>query len=237
MQTIYHAANTRGHANYGWLDTSHTFSFSHYYNPERMRFGMLRVLNDDVVAPGMGFGTHPHENMEIISIPLEGALEHKDSMGHVSVLRKGEIQVMSAGTGLQHSEYNHSKTEAVHFLQLWIMPEEQQVKPRYDQQPYDLDFSKNDFTEVVGPKGSTSGLWVHQQAWINLGLGNAGTKLSYSLHNPQHGVYVFVIEGECMVGEQKLYRRDGLAVWDTNILTLECLAGDTQLLLIEIPLS
>lgn len=237
MEAIYHPASSRGHANYGWLDTSHTFSFSHYYNPERMRFGMLRVLNDDVVAPGMGFGTHPHENMEIISIPLQGALEHKDSMGHVSVLRKGEVQVMSAGSGLQHSEYNHSKTESVHFLQLWIMPEVQQVKPRYDQKTYDLFSLENDFTEVVGPKDSASGLWIHQQAWLSMGRGHAGAKMSYSLHRPHHGVYVFVIEGTCVVGEQELQRRDGLAVWNTNILNLECLAGDTQLLLIEIPLS
>lgn len=237
MKTIYHPANTRGQVDFGWLKSAHSFSFGHYYDPQRMGFGMLRVLNDDVVSPGMGFGTHPHENMEIISIPLEGALEHKDSMGHVSVLKQGEIQVMSAGTGIQHSEYNHSKKETVSFLQLWIIPNAKQVQPRYDQQSYTLNENGTGFTEVVGPKDQSKGLWIHQQAWLSLGQAETGQTLSYTLHQETHGLYIFIIEGSCRLNDRTLNKRDGLAVWDTQSISLECQDSQTKVLLIETPLS
>ena len=169
MKTIIHKADSRGKADHGWLKSHHSFSFANYYNPERMNFGVLRVLNDDRLAAGMGFGAHPHANMEIISIPLEGDLEHKDSMGNTTVIKEGDVQVMSAGTGVQHSEYNHSKTEEVKFLQIWVIPNKQDVEPRYDQVSIRDIQKENEFYQIVSPNEGESGVWVHQDAWFYLG--------------------------------------------------------------------
>src|SRR6188508_2139805 len=160
--TVLHKANTRGHADHGWLNAYHSFSFASWYNPDRIQFGTLRVLNDDTVAPGMGFGTHPHDNMEIISIPLEGDLEHKDSMGNTTVIRNGDIQVMSAGSGIQHSEYNKNKDQSVKFLQIWVFPNKKNVTPRYDQITLNINDRHNKLQQIISPNVDDAGVWIHQ---------------------------------------------------------------------------
>ena len=179
--TVLHKANTRGDANHGWLHSKHTFSFANYYNPERMHFGVLRVLNDDKVAPAKGFGTHPHDNMEIISIPLEGDLEHKDSMGNVSVIRHGDIQVMSAGSGITHSEYNKNSNEEVKFLQIWLFPNKRNVTPRYDQITLNDTDRKNKLQQILSPDPNDAGVWIHQDAWFHLGEFDKAFTIPYSL--------------------------------------------------------
>jgi redox-sensitive bicupin YhaK (pirin superfamily) len=233
---VLHKANTRGHANHGWLDSFHTFSFSNYHNPERMHFGVLRVLNDDHVAPGMGFGTHPHNNMEIISIPLEGDLEHKDSMGTTAVIKHGDIQVMSAGSGITHSEYNKNSDKPVKFLQIWVYPKTKNVEPRYDQITLNLADRKNKLQQILSPKADDEGVWIHQDAWFHLTDMDAGTELEYTLKKPGNGVYAFVIKGDVTVGSQALNTRDGLGVWDVNSLKLKATTG-TELLLMEVPMN
>lgn len=236
MKSVLHPANQRGHADHGWLDTHHTFSFASYYNPERVRFGKLRVLNDDIVQPGMGFGTHPHDNMEIISIPLKGALAHKDSMGHVRTIEENEVQVMSAGTGLTHSEFNGSDTEAVNFLQIWIFPEHANVEPRYEQTMFDPAKYHNQLFEIVGPKGKAQNLWINQQAWMYRSRLDTGKSVSHSPHSSDHGVYVFVIEGEVQIGDQQLEKRDGLGLYAMESVTVEAIS-DAEVLLIEVPMD
>jgi quercetin 2,3-dioxygenase len=233
MKTVLFPANERGHADHGWLNSYHSFSFASYYDPNKIHYGMLRVLNDDTVAPGMGFGTHPHDNMEIVSIPLEGILEHKDSMGHTQTLRPGEVQLMSAGTGLQHSEYNHSKTEAVKFLQVWVFPKERNIKPRYNQKMFDV---KNHWTTVVSPGGEDGSLDINQDAWFCLAKPNETETLSYELHAEDHGVYLFVIEGSAEIGDHKLGRRDAIGISETRSLKINAEKG-SHLLLIEIPMK
>ena len=169
MKKALHPAGSRGHANHGWLESYHSFSFANYYNPERMQFGTLRVLNDDRVAPGMGFGTHPHRNMEIISIPLSGDLEHKDSMGNTTVIREGDVQVMSAGTGVNHSEYNKNKDREVAFLQIWVLPNKVNVAPRYDQISLNPSDLRDNWHAVLGPEGGDGDLWIYQDAWFHMG--------------------------------------------------------------------
>ena len=181
MKSVLHLANTRGHANHGWLDSHHSFSFANYYNPERMNFGVLRVLNDDRVDPGQGFGMHPHDNMEIISIPLEGDLEHKDSMGNTAMIKQGDIQVMSAGTGIRHSEYNKNKDKQVKFLQIWVFPNKKNVTPRYDQINLPGMEVKNEFHQILSPRPDDAGVWIHQNAWFSMGNFDKKTKLSYTL--------------------------------------------------------
>lgn len=235
--TVLHKANTRGKADHGWLNSHHSFSFASYYNPERMNFGVLRVLNDDVVAPGKGFGTHPHNNMEIISIPLQGDLEHKDNMGNSTGIKSGDIQVMSAGTGILHSEYNANKDQEVKFLQIWVVPNEKNVVPRYDQITLNIDDRKNKLQQVLSPNPDDDGVWIHQDAWFNMTNLEAGKSLSYTLKNPeQNGVYVFVLKGDVTVNNQALNTRDGFGVWDVNELDIK---GDsnTELLLMEVPMS
>ncbi|HQU61495.1 MAG TPA: pirin family protein, partial [Saprospiraceae bacterium] len=214
--TVLHKANTRGHANHGWLNSHHSFSFASYYNPERMHFGVLRVLNDDTVAPGMGFGAHPHDNMEIISIPLEGDLEHKDSMGNTAVIRHGDVQVMSAGTGIRHSEYNRNKDNQVKFLQIWVFPNKRDVKPRYDQITLDLADRHNKFQQILSPNPDDEGVWIHQDAWFHLGKLDEGVALDYSIKKAGNGLYAFVLEGDITIDGQTLNRRDGFGVWDTD---------------------
>ncbi|MDR1517789.1 MAG: pirin family protein [Dysgonamonadaceae bacterium] len=236
MKTIYHKANTRGHANHGWLNTYHTFSFANYYNPKRMNFGVLRVLNDDTVMGGEGFDTHPHRDMEIVSIPLEGALRHGDSMGNEGVIRKGEIQVMSAGTGVLHSEKNDSPTEAVKFLQIWIFPQELKVKPRYAQITIADNTKPNDFQQILSPYNNDGGLWIHQDAWFFLADFEKGTAKEYRVKKEGNGVYVFVIKGEAKIGNQILGERDGLGISDTDKFTLEA-STDSEILLMDIPMA
>lgn len=234
MTLVRHNANTRGTANFGWLLSKHTFSFGRYYNPERIHFGALRVLNDDIVEPGMGFGTHPHDNMEIVSIPLEGDLEHKDSTGNTEVIRQGDVQIMSAGYGLTHSEYNHSKTKRVNFLQIWVLPKKQDIEPRYQQITFDPARRKNQLQTVVAPDDE-SALWINQNAWFLLTDLDAGKSITYPLHQRGNGVYVFAINGEATVNGEKLGKRDAVGLLDTEQVELTA-DKDAQLLLIEVPM-
>ncbi len=236
MQTIFHRADSRGHANHGWLNSYHTFSFANYQNNERTNFGVLRVLNDDTVTQGMGFGTHPHRDMEIISIPLEGDLEHKDSMGTTAVIKKGEIQVMSAGTGVMHSEYNKNKEEAVKFLQIWVFPREVGVEPRYDQKDIKSEEKINDFQQILSPNKDDDGVWIHQDAWFNLANFTKGNSKNYNLNINGNGVYAFVLKGSAKIGDQILNERDGFGIWDTESFNVEALEN-TEILLMEVPME
>ncbi len=235
-KTILHKAETRGDANHGWLHSRHTFSFADYYNAERIHFGALRVLNDDTVEAGMGFGTHPHDNMEIISIPLEGDLEHKDSMGNVSVIKHGDIQVMSAGTGIRHSEYNKSKDKPVKFLQIWIFPNVKNVKPRYDQITLNLADRHNKLQQILSPSAADEGVWIHQNAWFHLGKFDKGFGVDYKVKANWNGVYVFILSGDVTINEQPLNKRDGFGIWDTETISIKA-DSDVEFLLMEIPMS
>lgn len=236
MKTIYHAADDRGHANHGWLDTYHSFSFGGYYDPMKVDFGALRVLNDDTVSGGMGFGKHPHNDMEIISIPLEGALKHEDSTGTSGIISKGDVQVMSAGTGILHSEKNASIKDTVKFLQIWIIPNKQSVPPRYDQVST-LDYKiPNDFQLIVSPDSENPGVWIHQDSWLHLADFEAETSKLYSFQKEGNGIYIFVIEGSIEVGEHTLNRRDGLGITDTNQVEITA-TSKSEFLLIEVPME
>lgn len=236
MKTILHKAETRGHANHGWLDSYHTFSFSGYYDPERIHFGALRVLNDDTVAGGMGFGKHPHDNMEIISIPTMGDLEHQDSMGTKQVIRQGDVQAMSAGTGIEHSEKNKNHDQQVKFFQIWIFPNKKNVEPRYDQKNFTEAEKHNKLLTVVSPIASNDGgVQIHQDAWFSLGKLDKDFTTSYSLKKNGNGVYVFVIEGTVTVSGEKLNRRDGLGITDTDQLSIKA-DSNAEILLMEVPM-
>ena len=235
--TILHKAGTRGHANHGWLNSHHSFSFAGYYNPERMHFGVLRVLNNDLVAPGMGFATHPHENMEIISIPLQGSLAHQDSMGNNAVIKRGDVQVMSAGTGVRHSEYNASKTDVVKFLQIWLFPNKKDVTPRYDQITLNEDDRKNKFQQILSPNPDDAGVWIHQDAWFNLGAFDKGVAARYTLNRKGNGVYAFVLNGDVTLNGERLATRDGLGVWDVDTLDVTAESDNTEVLLMEVPMA
>lgn len=237
MNTVLHKADTRGDANHGWLQSKHSFSFANYHNPERMHFGVLRVLNDDKVSPGMGFGTHGHQNMEIISIPLEGDLEHKDSMDNTTVIKSGDIQILSAGTGITHSEYNKNKDKEVKFLQIWVLPKEKNVTPRYDQITLDVEDRVNQFQQVLSPNSEDSGVWVHQNAWFNMTNLDKGKTLTYKLNNPeQNGVYAFILNGDATINNQSLNKRDGFGLWDISTLDIKA-DTDAEILLMEIPMQ
>jgi redox-sensitive bicupin YhaK (pirin superfamily) len=236
MKTVLHRANTRGKADHGWLNSHHSFSFANYRNPERMNFGVLRVLNDDRVAGGMGFGTHPHDNMEIISIPLEGALEHQDSMGNVAVIKKGDVQVMSAGTGIRHSEYNKNKDEEVKFLQIWLFPNKRNVTPRYDQIALDESKMKNTFHQILSPNKDDEGVWIHQNAWFHLSDMDQGECLDYNFKKEGNGLYAFVLEGDMTIEGQDLHARDGFGLWDTNKVSIKA-DSNARLLLMEVPMQ
>ena len=237
MKSIIHRANTRGHANHGWLDSYHSFSFAGYYDLQRMNFGMLRVLNDDVVKPGMGFGTHPHRDMEIISIPLKGALSHKDSMGNKRSIEVGEVQAMSAGTGITHSEFNDSRTDDVNFLQLWIIPEAQGVEPRYFQKEFDEAGRNNQFQTLVSPlKNPVDGsLLVNQNASIKMVDLEEGKELNYD-YNSGSGVYYFLIDGQVTIDGETLNKRDAIGVWDTSQTTIKA-NKTSKLLAIDVPMN
>lgn len=236
MHSVIHKAETRGNANHGWLKSHHTFSFANYYNPERMNFGLLRVLNDDTVAAGMGFGTHPHDNMEIVSIPLEGDLEHKDSMGNVAVIKEGDLQVLSAGTGITHSEYNKNKNKEVKFLQIWIFPKEKNVTPRYDQISIRDIAKNNEFYQVLSPNKDDQGVWINQEAWFHIGKFEKGNSDTYKLKKEGNGVYAFILEGEVEINNEILSERDGMGVWDTDSIHVNA-TENTRILLMEVPMS
>ncbi len=222
---------------HGWLRSKHTFSFGNYFNPERLHFGALRVLNDDEVAPGKGFGKHPHSNMEIISIPLQGNLEHTDSMGNTSIIKKGDVQVMSAGTGILHSEFNASQTEEVRFLQIWIVPNQEDVEPKYGQLSLDIKDRKNRLQQIVSPDPEDDGLWIHQNAWLQMTRLENGHTLYYKLNDPMNNaVPAFVIAGQVSINGQHLVNRDGYGIWDVDELQIAA-EEDVELLLIEIPMG
>lgn len=234
---VLHKAQSRGKANHGWLNSFHTFSFANYYNPERMNFGALRVLNDDTVEAGMGFGTHPHQNMEIISIPLEGDLEHKDSMGNVSVIRHGDVQVMSAGTGIYHSEYNKNKDSRVKFLQIWVIPNQSNVQPRYDQITLRLEDRENRLQQILSPNADDEGVWIHQNAWFYLGTFDEGKEVQHELNMKDNGLYAFVLKGSFEVEGQELTERDGLGIWSIDAVNIKALKPASELLLMEVPMK
>ncbi len=235
MNTVIHKADTRGHANHGWLDSHHTFSFANYHNPERMNFGVLRVLNDDRVMAGQGFGTHPHNNMEIISIPLEGDLEHKDSMGNVKVIKEGDVQIMSAGTGVTHSEYNQNKDKEVKFLQIWVFPKEKDITPRYDQISLRDIAKENELYQIVSPNNDDSGVWINQDAWFHLGKFNKGASDAYTIKKEGNGIYAFVLEGEVAIEGEQLTKRDGIGVWNTTSMAITA-TEDAKVLLMDVPM-
>lgn len=236
MKIIIHPSETRGAVNLGWLKSRHTFSFGNYHNPERMHFGALRVLNDDYVIPGAGFGTHPHDNIEIITIPLSGTLEHKDSMGNKGLVKTGEIQVMSAGTGIYHSEYNASNDVPVEFLQIWLFPNKREVAPRYDQVKIDEAASKNDWLQLISPNPSDDGAWIHQRAWFHIGELDAGKSLNYTLKDAKNGVYAFVIHGIVQINGETLSDRDGIGIWETESLQIKAI-NQSKILIMEVPLN
>lgn len=235
--TVFHKAETRGHANHGWLDSQHTFSFANYYNPDRMNFGVLRVLNDDVVDGGMGFAKHTHDNMEIISIPLEGDLEHKDSMGNTTIIRHGDVQVMSAGTGISHSEFNRNKDKKVRFLQIWVIPDTKNVSPRYDQITLNINDRYNALQQVLSPHPEDAGVWIHQNAWFHMGKFDVNFSTSYDVKSKGNGVYAFVINGDVTINGQALNYRDGLGLWDIDQLKITSNSQDAELLLMEVPME
>jgi len=235
MKTIYHAADSRGDANHGWLKSRHTFSFANYHNPERVGFGALRVINDDFVIGGQGFGNHSHRNMEIISIPLSGKLAHGDSIGNEGIIETGEIQVMSAGTGITHSEMNGNDAEAVRFLQIWVIPNKMDVAPRYQQVHMGDIMRPNEFSQVLSPNADDAGVWIHQDAWFSMGSFDEGVSQTYQLNNPNNGVYVFVLSGEVVIDDNTLVSRDGLGIWDTQSFTMDATVA-SRVLVMEVPL-
>lgn len=233
---IIHKANTRGTANFGWLNSYHTFSFGHYFEPSRTHFGVLRVLNDDTVSEGMGFGTHPHDNMEIISIPLEGDLEHQDSMGNKTVIKHGDVQVMSAGTGVSHSEYNKNKDMPVKFLQIWVFPKTRNVAPRYDQITLDVNDRINKFQQILSPNADDAGVWIHQDAWFHLGKFDEGKSSTYTIKKEGNGVYAFILSGDVTINGKKLNVRDGMGIEDAKELTIEA-NTNAEILLMDVPMN
>jgi redox-sensitive bicupin YhaK (pirin superfamily) len=236
MKTTLHRADTRGQADHGWLLSRHTFSFGQYRDPERMGFGLLRVINDDVVQSGKGFGTHPHENMEIVSIPLSGELLHHDSMGNTQHITAGEVQIMSAGTGIAHSEYNASDTDPVGFLQIWVLPKEIDIAPRYDQKVFAHMERQNEFQVIVSPDIDDGGVWINQDVRFSLGDFDGDAVSAYTVRRPGDGVYFFVIEGFVTVAGEVLGHRDGLGVEDVSTIEIKA-ARDCQVLAIEVPMQ
>ena len=236
MKTIFHAANSRGDANHGWLKSKHTFSFANYHNPERMGFGALRVINDDFVIGGQGFGKHSHRDMEIISIPLSGKLGHGDNIGNEGIIETGEIQVMSAGTGITHSEMNGDASEPVKFLQIWVIPNKMNVAPRYQQIRMSDIMQPNEFNQVLSPNADDAGVWIHQNAWFSMGDFDKGQTQTYQLKDARNGVYIFVISGKVVVNGNTLNTRDGLGVWDTESVTID-VEEAANILIMEVPLS
>ena len=235
MKKTIHKANTSGIADFGWLHSHHTFSFSSYYNPNRMQFGALRVLNDDIVQPAMGFGAHGHENMEIVSIPIIGELAHKDSMGTAKVIYPGEVQIMSAGTGLRHSEYNNSETNIVNFLQIWILPKERGIKPRYDQREFLVSDRNNNFQTVVSPEKDSNALWINQDSYFSLANLEKGKSIDYKIKLAGNGAYLFLIDGSVSVDGETFEKRDGVGIAETDSFSITA-NENAEILLIEVPM-
>ena len=237
METsVLHKANERGHADHGWLNAYHSFSFANWFNPDKVQFGVLRVLNDDTVAAGMGFGMHPHDNMEIITIPLEGDLAHKDSMGNTETIKFGDIQVMSAGTGIRHSEFNPNANKRTKLLQIWLFPNKQNVQPRYQQITLDINDRKNKLQQILSPNPEDAGVWIHQDAWFHLGKFEKGMTENYTVKRTGNGVYAFVISGNATINGQTLETRDAFGVWDTENLEITS-TSDAEILLMDIPME
>lgn len=236
MKTIYHSADSRGYADHGWLKSYHSFSFAGYYNPAKMHFGVLRVLNDDYVKGGMGFGQHPHDNMEIISIPLDGDLKHGDSMGNEGIIKRGDVQVMSAGSGVVHSEMNASEDRPVKFLQIWLFPRELNLQPRYDQINIEDGYLRNGFQQIVSPSKDDEGVWIHQDAWFNLGHWNKHFSREYTVKKEGNGAYIFVLDGKLKIGNQILDRRDGLGISEASSFEIEALE-DAEFLIMDVPME
>jgi quercetin 2,3-dioxygenase len=236
--SIIHKSNTRGNANHGWLNANHSFSFANYYNPQRMHFGVLRVLNDDIVAPSMGFGTHPHDNMEIITLPLRGALRHKDNMGNQAVIQANEVQVMSAGTGVTHSEFNANSDADVNLLQIWLFPKLRNVQPRYDQRSFKPENRVNELQTVVTPLGQEEGesVGIHQDAWFSLGTLEANIEKTYPVRLKSNGVYIFVIEGDVTVDGNLLNKRDAIGIWDTDSVNIKA-ESNAEILIMDVPMN
>jgi redox-sensitive bicupin YhaK (pirin superfamily) len=235
MKSTFYPANQRGTINHGWLKANFSFSFAGYYDPDKVHFGALRVLNDDIIDGGTGFGTHPHDNMEIITIPLQGALEHKDSMGNIGVIHAGEVQVMSAGTGVEHSEYNHSKTEAANTLQIWLFPKVRNIAPRYDQRDFKDKFVLNEFTTLVTGDKNVDALWINQDATFSLGEFEAGKSISYDMKLAGNGAYIFVLDGAVTINGQVLNKKDALGVTDAESITIDN-QTNSRLLILEVPM-
>ncbi|MGD9900054.1 MAG: pirin family protein [Calditrichaceae bacterium] len=234
MDTIIHRAESRGFADYGWLQTKYSFSFARYYNPDRMGFGLLRVLNDDIIAPGKGFGTHPHDNMEIITIPLSGALEHEDSGGHKQSIHSDEVQIMSAGSGVTHSEYNHSRDEDVSLLQIWILPDKKNINPRYDQMKFDPSTSRNRILTLVSPDKSPDTLWINQNARISRVTLDPVNAIVYEAMGTDRAVYLFVIDGNIEINSMALKPRDGIGIKESSKVEFHAQA-ESDILIIDVP--
>ncbi len=236
MKTVLHTSESRGHANHGWLNAYHSFSFANWYNPDRVQFGALRVLNDDTIAAGMGFGTHPHDNMEIITIPLEGDLAHKDSMGNASTIKSGDVQVMSAGTGIFHSEFNPNDDQHTKLFQIWLFPNKRNVSPRYQQITLNKTDQKNNFSQILSPNPEDEGVWIHQDAWFYLSEFDAGTTKKLTLKKEGNGFYIMNIEGKINVNGQSLDKRDALGIWEIEQIEITA-STDARFLIMEIPMN
>jgi redox-sensitive bicupin YhaK (pirin superfamily) len=234
MKTVLHQAATRGHANFGWLDSYHSFSFGKYYDAERVNFGALRVLNDDSVSAGMGFGKHPHDNMEIVSIPLSGDLHHKDSTGRDVIIREHDVQIMSAGSGIAHSETNANHDKPVKFLQIWVLPKEKNIEPDYQQKSFKPENRVNQLLNVVAPDNADA-VWINQDAWFSLGNFTKDFSINYQLKKSGNGVYIFVLEGSLEINGQTIGTRDGLGISEIETIDIKAIT-DAQIVLIEIPM-
>ena len=234
---VFHKADTRGHEDHGWLNTYHNFSFGEYYDRDRMQFGTLRVLNDDTVAAGTGFGRHPHNNMEIVSIPLEGELEHQDSMNNIQVIKTGDIQVMSAGTGIFHSEYNRDKNKIVKFLQIWVLPNKLDVKPRYYQVALDPSKRINRLQQILSPNPKDEGVWIYQDAWFYLGKIHKDHKVNYQIKKKGNGVFCFLLSGEMNIKDNSIVNRDAIGIWDIDSIDIISLSDDSEILVMDVPME
>ncbi len=235
MKKVIHKASTRGFADHGWLKSYHTFSFAGYYDPERVHFGLLRVFNDDLVEGGRGFGKHPHDNMEIVSIPLSGALHHQDSTGRDKVINTNDVQIMSGGKGISHSEFNASPTDPVNFLQIWVFPKEKNIDPRYEQKTFAPEGRKNKFQVVVSPEDKEA-VWINQDAYFSLGNFDKGTTAEYKIRKNGNGVYAFILNGSATVNGEALEKRDAVGISETDLLTIEA-SSDVEILLVEVPMN
>lgn len=234
--TVLHTANSRGHANHGWLNAYHSFSFASWYNPDRVQFGVLRVLNDDTIAAGMGFGEHGHDNMEIITIPLEGDLAHKDSMGNAETIKTGDVQVMSDGTGIRHSEFNPNADQQTKLFQIWLFPKLRNVAPRYQQITLDQSLQKNNFAQILSPHADDEGVWIHQDAWFYLSDFDKDFSKSLALKKEGNGFYIMNIEGEIEVNGEKLATRDAIGLWNTAQVEIKA-NSVAKFLVMEIPME